>query len=149
MYSNGNIIYHEWTKTPQLIPRTYMRDSIQPTSNMKRKVTMYPEPKNIKNPSYFLCIDFANPADLDGQVHVPVYPREQDTVCVKGTGNELWYGLVQDVDRQARKLTVQWYAETRRQGIWFLSSQQEDIIRFSSIMNLCNVKRTFGGYSIS
>ena len=145
--NNGQIIHHEWTKTPQLIPRTYTRDSIQPTSRIKTKVMIYPEPANIVDPSYFLCIDVNN-LNLTTEVCVPVYPRVHDNLFVKGTRNQLWFCQVKEVQRDNKRVTVQWYQETRRSGVWTLINH-EDTIPFSSIINLCSVKKTFGGYSIT
>jgi hypothetical protein len=57
-YVNGNIAYYEWTQTQQTIPRNYVQDSVQPTCQIKRKVMMYPDPSNLKDPRFFICIDF-------------------------------------------------------------------------------------------
>lgn len=45
---------------------------------------MYPEPEDIDNPSYFLCIDLNKPEVLIKPVQVPVYPEQGDTVKIKG-----------------------------------------------------------------
>ena len=103
--NNGNIIYHAWAKTAQLIPRNYVRDSIQPTCNIKRKVMMYPDPSNLDDPAFYLCIDFKNP-ELVEEINVPVYPKVEETICIFGADNQNWFGLVQQVDCEARTVTV-------------------------------------------
>ena len=145
--NNGNVIHHTWTQTPQLIPRGYVRDSVQPTCYIKRKVMMYPDPSNLDNPSFYLCIDFKNP-ELVKEVTVPVYPQQNETVCILGEDNEDWFGLVQQVDNEARTAVVKWYTETRRPGVWVLMNQ-EDQVYFASVMRTCQVNRIFGGYSIT
>ena len=145
-YVNGNIAYHLWTQTQQTIPRNYVQDSIQPTCQIKRKVIMYPDPSNLNNPGFFLCIDFKKP-ELVKYVDVPIYPEEGETVRVLGTINKVWFALVRDVDYAAREAKVHWYRETRRQGIWTLTNQ-EDSIKFCSITKLCTVDKVFGGLSI-
>ena len=57
-FDNGNVIYHPWTETKQLIPREYIRDSVQPASKIMRKVILYPDPSNLDDPQFYLCIDF-------------------------------------------------------------------------------------------
>jgi hypothetical protein len=145
--NNGNIMYHQWTKTAQIIPRTYVRDSIQPTNRIKRKVIIYPEPTNIEEPRYFLCMDLRK-LDLEMDVKVPVYPRMDKNVSIKGTGNEVWFGLLKQVNSEAKRARVQWYQETQRPRFWTLTNLEDDIY-FASIINICNVKRTFGGYNIT
>lgn len=145
-YTNGNIVYHEWTQTEQLISRNYTRDSIQPTCKIKRKVILYPDPSDLDDPQFYLCIDFKNP-ELVKEVNVPVYPKVAETVSVLGTANDTWFGMVRGVDQEVRKARLQWYKETRRQGVWTLTDQ-EDEIYFRSIIKVCIVTRVFGGYNI-
>ena len=144
--NNGNVIYHPWTQTPQLIARNYVRDSIQPTCRIRRKVMMYPEPSDLDNPSFYLCVDFKNP-ELVKEVHVPVYPQPEDTICVLGADNQEWFALVEQVDNEERTAVVKWYSETRRPGVWILMNQ-EDEVNFSSVLRTCQINRVFGGYSI-
>ena len=89
--NNGNIIYHAWAKTAQLIPRNYVRDSIQPTCNIKRKVMMYPDPSNLDDPAFYLCLDFKNP-ELVEEINVPVYPKVEEPICIFGAYNQNWFG---------------------------------------------------------
>jgi hypothetical protein len=144
--NNGNIVYHEWTQTEQLISRNYTRDSIQPTCKIKRKVIMYPDPSDLDNPQFYLCIDFKNP-ELVKELNVLIYAKVAETVNVLGTFNNTWFGMVRGVDQEVRKARLQWYKETRRQGVWTLTDQ-EDEIYFRSIIKVCIVTRVFGGYNI-
>ena len=144
--NNGNIIYHPWTQTPQLIPRNYVRDTIQPTCKITRKVILYPDPSELDNPGFYLCIDFKKP-ELGKDVQVPVYPAVGETIKVLGAGGEDWYGIVQQVDYDARKTNLRWYRQTQRQGIWTIMNQ-EDEVHFSSVVKACQAVRVFGGYRI-
>jgi hypothetical protein len=144
--NNGSIIYHPWTQTQQLIPRDYVRDSVQPSCKIKRKVMMYPDPADLDNPSFYLCIDFKNP-ELVKEVTVPVYPQMDETICILGADNQHWFGLVQQVNNEARTAIVKWYTETRRPGVWILMNQQDEV-HFASVLRTCQANRIFGGYSI-
>ena len=144
---NGQVVTHPWTNTTQFVPHVYNRNSVQPISCVKRKVMMYPEPSNLDTPSYFLCIDFKN-TEVQKAVHVPIYPDVGDIVKLKGANNQVWFGKVNAVDLAAKKTTIQWYQETRRQGIWVLMNV-EDSIYFRSIIGLANATRTFGGYTLT
>lgn len=143
---NGGVICHPWTQTRQLIPREYIRDSIQATCRVKRKVIMYPDPSNLDDPQFYICIDFKNP-ELVKDVAVPVYPLVGETVHVKGPGNQVWFGLVKEVNYTDRNAMVQWYKETRRRDVW-ITMNKEDLILFSSIVKTCQTVRVLGGYNI-
>ena len=133
--NNGNVIRHTWTQTPQLILRGYVRDIVQPTCYIKRKVMMYHDLSNLDDP-FYLCIDFKNP-ELVKEVTVPVYPQQDETVCILGEDNEDWFGLVQQVDNEARTAIVKWYTETRQSGVWVL---------MKTVMRTCQVNRIFWRY---
>ena len=107
---------------------------------------MYPEPSDLDNPSFYLCVDFKNP-ELLRKVHVPVYPQLEDTICVLGADNQEWFALVEQVDNEERTAVVKWYSEARRPGVWILMNQ-EDEVNFSSVLRTCQINRVFGGYSI-
>ena len=79
--NNGNVIHNDWTQTPQLIARNYIRDSIQPACKVRRKVMMYPDPSDLRNPAFYLCIDFKKP-ELMKDVDVPVYPMAGERIQV-------------------------------------------------------------------
>ena len=144
--NNGNIIYHPWTQTPQFISRNYVRNAVQPACKIQRKVMMYPDPSDLEDPTFYLCIDFKNP-ELVKEVNVPVYPQVGETICIKGVGNQNWFGLVQQVNNERRTTSIKWYSETRRPGVWVLINQ-EDEVHFASIVRTCQVNRAFGGYHL-
>ena len=144
--NNGTVAHHQWTQTPQLIPRYYIRDSIQPVCKIKRKIMLYPDPSDLEMPDFFLSIDFKKPEIIE-EVIVPIYPIAGETVCILGTANQMWHGLVRDVDNSTRCAVVQWYNESQRQGV-FTQMVQEDQIPFSSIVKVCTAVRVFGGYRI-
>lgn len=90
-FLHGNVVKHTWTLTQKLLPHKYGRDSGLPIANFKRKIIMYPDPSSIDDPNYYLAIDIFNPA-VHTKVAVPIFPEDGDTVQVKGTRNETWYG---------------------------------------------------------
>ena len=106
---------------------------------------MYPDPSSIDDPNYYLAIDIYNRA-VHTKVAVPIFPEDGDTVQVKGTRNETWYGKVCtcEVDLEAHSLKVQWYQETRRHGVWTLLPNV-DRIRFGSLIGFVQAERVFGG----
>lgn len=143
-FLHGHVAKHTWTLTPKLLPRTYRRASVQPLSKFKRKVVIYPDPSDLDSPKYFLAIDLYN-AEVNKEVTVPLFPENGDTVKVMGSHNETWYGKVCQVDIPNHTLNVQWYQETRRQDVWTLTNQ-EDTIRFVSLLARVQTRRVFGGF---
>ena len=107
---------------------------------------MYPDPSNLKDPLFYLCIDFKNP-DLIREANVPVYPQLQETVCVLGANNQLWFALVEQVNIERRTARIEWYTETRRPGAYVLMNHGDDV-HFASILRTCQINRAFGGYHI-
>ena len=142
-FAHGNMVKHPWTRTQKLLPHTYARESVQPIANFKRKIILYPEPSSLDDPNYFLPIDIYNPA-VYKEVNVPPFPEDGDTVKVMGVRNETWYGKVSEVDSEAQSLKVQWYQETRRQGVWTLLPNV-DTIHFGSLLGFVQTRRVFGG----
>lgn len=141
--THGNVVRHTWTMTSKLLPRTYTRDSVQPITAFKRKVIIYPDPSSLDAPKYFLIIDLYNP-EVSKEVNVPLFPENGDTVKVMGTQNNFWYGYVHEVEAENRTLKVQWYQETRRQGVWTLTPQV-DQIHYASLLVTVQTRRVFGG----
>lgn len=142
-FLHGDVVRHTWTLTEKLLPRTYARNSVQPIANVKRKVMLYPDPSCLDDPKYFLGIDLYNP-EVCKEVSVPLFPEDGDTVKVLGTRNDLWYGRVCEVEVETRSLNVQWYQETRRQGVWTLTPNV-DKVHFASILGVVQTRRVFGG----
>lgn len=143
-FSNGIAVKHDWTDTHKLLPHSYTRDSVQPLPNIKRKVILYPEPSNAEDPQYFLKIDIHKP-EVELPVQVPVSPEVDDSVKIRGTNNEIWYGKVQEVHDHQQTITVAWYNESRRADVWRLTAQ-EDTVSCFSILDLVEVRRVFGGF---
>ena len=142
-FLNGRIVKHPWTQTTELLPREYVRLSIQPVQHIKYKVILFPEPTNLHQPSYYLAINFDKPSLLQ-EVRVPVWPQEADTLRVYGGDNEIWYGKVNRVNIQGRSVQVSWYQE-RRPGVWSLT-RQADSIHFNSILCIVQVRQVPGGF---
>ena len=81
------------------------------------------------------------------EVRVPLYPMVGATIRILGQNNEVWFGLTEDVNYETRRTGVRWDIETRRQGVWTLSNQR-DQVHFSSVTKICQANRAFGGFSI-
>ena len=69
---------HPWTGTTQFVQRRCARDRLQLTSQLEKKVILYLEPANLRNPSY-LCIDIKKKDFME--VSVPFYPEADE--CIK------------------------------------------------------------------
>ena len=141
---NGRVAEHDWTKTTKLLPRTYTRDSVQPFSSLKRKLILYPDPSDVNNPHFFLNCDIYKP-EIEKAIHVPVYPKVGDSIEIQGVNNALWYGKVLHVEDDSQTVTVSWYRETRRNGIW-VATDDRDTVHFNSIIKLVQCRRVFGGF---
>ena len=144
-FNHGQVVKHPWTETVQLVPHQYHRDSIQLTTQLKRKCILYPESACKDNPNFYLPIDF------DGAppqaVTVPVYPKEDDQVKILGRGGQVWFARIVSSDDQNHRANVRWFAESRRAGLYTLSSQ-EDIVPWKSILGYVHMRRVMGGYRV-
>ena len=138
-----NVAVHDWTLTNKLVTREYNVNSVQPVPNLKRKCIMYPDPENLNNADYYLPIDYEKP-DISSKVQVPVSPFAGDDIKVKGTHNEDWYAHVVTVDFEQRIALVKWYLATQQLDVWKLSDN-EDNVKFSSIVSLVHASRAPGG----
>ena len=128
-FNHGRVVKHPWTETVQLVSHQYHRDSVQFTTQLMRKCILYPDPACKENPTFFLPIDFDGPPPKT--VAVPVYPEESDHVKILGRGGQVWFAKIVSSDDQNHKANVRWFAESRRAGLYTLSSQ-EDIVPWKS-----------------
>lgn len=142
-FARGNVVKHPWTLTQKLLPHIFAGESVHPIANIKRKIILYPEPSSLDDQNYFLPIYIYNPA-VYKEANVPPFPEDGDTVKVMGVRNETWYCKVCEVDLEAQSLKVQWYQETRRQGVWTLL-HNADTIHFGSLIGFVQTRRVFGG----
>ena len=78
---------------------------------------------------------------------VLVYPEESDHVKILGRGGQVWFAKIVSSDDQNHKANVRWFAESRRAGLYTLSSQ-EDIVPWRSILGYANMRRVMGGYRV-
>ena len=72
---------------------------------------MYPDPSDLENPSFHLCIDLKR-SELVKEALVPIYPIVGETIGILRKNNELWFGLAKAVNYQTRVATVKWYLKT-------------------------------------
>ena len=145
LFNHGQVVKHPWTNTVQLVPREYTRDSIQFTSQLKRKCVLYPDPESRDDPSYFLSIDFDGLPSLP--VSVPIYPEAGDDVKILGPSRQEWYGKVLSTDDEQHKADVKWFVATKRAGVFKLSTQ-EDTIYWKSALGFARMVRVLGGYRL-
>ena len=83
---------HRWSKGALLRPTG--SEVTLPSSCIQRKVMLYPEPDNLTDPSFYVCIDYQRPHFPVSSVIVPVYPEVGDMILVKGDDPEPWRALV-------------------------------------------------------
>ena len=135
---------HPWTKTTQFVKRYYPRLRIQLSSQIKRKIILYPEPSNLDNPSFFLCIDFDS-KKVD-EPAVPFYPESEDFIKIQGVRQEIWYGKVITVDHVRRQAQIQWFDE-RRPGQLVLIDHQATVA-YASILGQAALRRRLWYYEV-
>ena len=140
------VIYHPWTKDPQLVLRNYNRGRVQLSSQLLRTQIMYPEPLQEQNPSYHLSIDFDKPPEDNNNLVIPVYPIVNDCIAIKGRGNATWYGRVLNVDYENKKVRVKWFDESRP-GLLKVINQYDNVF-FRSILRFVSLQRSNQGYVI-
>ena len=100
-FNRGRVAKYPWTETVQLVSHEYRRDSIQLTTQLKRKFILYPEPACKDNPSFYLPIDFDGPPPT--AVAIPVYPKENDHVKILGRGGQVCFARIVSSDEQNHK----------------------------------------------
>lgn len=89
---------HRWSKGALLRPTG--SEVTLPSSCIQRKVMLYPEPDNLTDPSFYVCIDYQRPHFPVSSVIVPVYPEVGDMILVKGDDPEPWRALVLSVQQR-------------------------------------------------
>ena len=116
---------HPWTGTTRFVQRHCARDRLQLTSQLEKKVILYPEPANLRNPSY-LCIDIKKKDFME--VSVPFYPEADEYIKIQGANQQVWYAKVVESDHARRKARVMWFDE-RRSGQLVLLQQEANMHR--------------------
>lgn len=94
------------TLTKLLVPGS---EVTLPSSCIQRKVMLYPEPDNLTDPSFYVCIDYQRPHFPVSSVIVPVYPEVGDMILVKGDDPEPWRALVLSVQQRNNAVQVHFY----------------------------------------
>ena len=98
---------HRWSKGAML--RLTGSEVTLPSSCIQHKVMLYPEPDNLTDPSFYVCIDYQRPHFPVSSVIVPVYPEVGDMILVKGDDPEPWRALVLSVQQRNNALQVHFY----------------------------------------
>lgn len=117
---------------------------MQLSSQLKRKVLLYPEPSNLHNPTFYLCIDFDSKEVKEPAV--PFYPENGDFVKVQGPHQEMWYAKVVTSDHVRRQAEIQWFDERRPGQLVLL--QHEASIRYATILGQATLRRRLWYYEV-
>ena len=111
-----------------------------PSSCIQRKVMLYPEPDNLTDPSFYVCIDYQRPHFPVSSVIVPVYPEVGDMILVKGDDPEPWRALVLSVQQRNNAVQVHFYVPHQRWGrqlgLWVRAGTRSQVVHFKSITGL-------------
>ena len=78
--------FHQWDKHALLRPAGV--EIKIPSSCIHQKVMLYPEPDNVTDPSFYVCIDYQRRHFPVSNVIVPSYPEAGDMLLVKGDNPE-------------------------------------------------------------
>ena len=129
---------HRWSKGALL--RLTGSEVTLPSSCIQRKVMLYPEPDNLTDPSFYVCIDYQRPHFPVSSVIVPVYPEVGDMILVKGDDPEPWRALVLSVQQRNNAVQVHFYVPHQRWGrqlgLWVRAGTRSQVVHFKSITGL-------------
>lgn len=110
---SGDVDLHPFSDSVKVVPST--NSIVVPTTDLLRKVMLYPEPENLEDPSHYIVIDYLRQeVPLSSRdVLVPFYPEVDDMVLVRGdVGEEPWLGHIQSVDVTNKTCQLHFYIET-------------------------------------
>ena len=145
IFNNGVLVTNTWTDTVVLRKRDYNRDRLQWSSQIVRKIILYPLTPDGNGNQDYIPIDFeAQPQNLP--VHVPFYPLVDDDVAVKGPNGATWFAKVLNKDRDNKTARVKWYREVRP-GQLRVTTQIDDI-GYATILHKVNLHRGRYGFEI-
>ena len=112
-----------------------------PSSSIKRKVMLFPDPGNLLDPSTYISIDYQRPNFPVTSVIVPIYPEVADMILVKGDDPEPWRALVLNVQMRIRTVQVHFYVPHprwgRQSGLWVREGTRSQPVHFKSIVGIC------------
>ena len=144
LYNNGVMVQNPWTETVVLRERPYHQDRLQWSSQIIRKVSLFPLDDN-GNDKHFIPIDFDSPPS-NCSVHLPFYPLVDGTVAIKGTNDAVWYVKVLNTDWQNKQADVQWFNEVRPGHLRV--TNQTDNIYYRSILYKVTIRRGRYGFEL-
>ena len=132
----GEVEHYPYSDGVMLIPSA--RCVVVSTSEITRKVMLFPDPNNVDNPSFFVLIDYQRPKiplKLK-DVIVPFYPQKDDMVWVNG-GEEIWMAHIQAVDSTKKTCQIFFYVKTHRNRTYAREScghRALEVISWNSIL---------------
>ena len=137
---NNTPIINPWTETHVLEEVHFARERLQLSSQIVRKVILYP----VQDRQY-VPVDFEKPPSVI-PVPIPYYPKVGDHVSVRGPNKVTWYAKVLEKDCVNRTAKVKWYNTNDDHHLRV--SSQTDEIRYRSIIEKVNVRRGPHGYEL-
>ena len=145
VFNNGVLEVNPWTETVVLRERPYQSDRLQWSSQIVRKIILYPMPTNVPGNEDYVPIDFDAPPSTSC-VHVPLYPLVDDNLAVRGPNNVTWYCKVLETEWQNKRARVKWYNEIRPGHLRV--TNQTDYVFYRSILYQITVQRGKYGFQI-
>ena len=140
---NGTEVMHSYSSSPVVFPSS--EQELVLTSNVKRKLMLYPELENLKDPSKYIVIDYMRPnIPLKSKdVIVPFFPERGDMVYVVGDGaDEPWLANVQSVNVASKTCQIHFYVETKPgSAVWqreHIGHRALETIHWASIVGLAS-----------
>lgn len=101
---------------------------------------LYPEPDNLTDPSFCVCIDYQRPHFPITDVIVPSYPEVGDMLLVKGDDPEPWRALALTVQQRNNVIQVHFYVPHprwgRQSGCWVREGTRSQQVHFNSIIGI-------------
>ena len=138
---NNNIpVVNEWTRTHVLEEVHFARERLQLSSQVVRKVILYPLENN-----QFVPVDFEKPPSRS-KVEVPFYPKAGDNVAVRGPNQVTWYGKVVRKDCVDKIADIKWYNTNDNHHLRV--TNQIDQVQYCSIIRKVEVRRRPDGYEL-
>ena len=104
------------------------------------KIMLYPEPKNLTNPtSYFRTPSV--PVEI-GDVIIPVYPAVGDIVKVSGDDGSTWIVHVVAVNQHAKTCQVNFYVNTSNTNDVYVREstghRAREVVHWSSLLDVAS-----------
>ncbi len=109
----GEVERHPYSDSAVVVPSS--DHVIVLTTDLLRKVMLYPDPDNLEDPSFYVTIDYLR-QDIpleSNDVLVPFFPEKEDMVLIVGDDSaNPWLANVRNVDTVTQTCQIHFYVET-------------------------------------